>query len=317
LAAAGVRRVVLATGYRAETFAAGLGDGSAYGIEIDYVTETEPLGTGGALRNVADRLHSGPDDAVLVVNGDVLSGHDVAAQVDRHARTGADVTLHLVDADDPRAFGCCPMDADGRVTAFLEKTNDPVASTINAGCYVFRRRLIDEIPAGRSVSVEREIFPALLERQGRVMAYAESSYWLDVGTPGAFVRGSCDLVLGRIASPALPGPVGDWLALDGAEVAPDALLAGGTTVGRGARIGAGAVVEGSVLFDGAVVEPGAVVRHCAVGVGARIGAGSALDGVVVGDRAEVGPGNELRAGVRVWCDVALPAGAIRFSSDIS
>jgi mannose-1-phosphate guanylyltransferase len=105
------------------------------------------------------------------------------------------------------------------------------------------------------------------------MAYAESSYWLDVGTPGAFVRGSCDLVLGRIASPALPGPVGDWLALEGAEVAPDALLAGGSTVGRGARIGAGAVVEGSVLFDGAVVEPGPVVRHSAVGVGARVGAG--------------------------------------------
>jgi mannose-1-phosphate guanylyltransferase len=317
LAAAGVTRVVLATGYRAETFAAGLGDGSAYGVEIDYVTETVALGTGGGLRNVADRLASAPDEPVLVVNGDVLSGHDIAAQVAHHRDAGADATLHLVEADDPRAFGCCPTDETGRITAFLEKTPNPVASTINAGCYVLRRRVIDEIPAGRPVSIERETFPALLERGSGVQAYADSSYWLDVGTPGAFIRASCDLVLGRVASPALPAPAGDWIALDGALVAADALLSGGTVVGPGARVGAGAVVEGSVLFAGAVVEDGAIVRHSAVAAGARVGARSVLEGVVVGDRADIGAGNELFPGVRVWCDAVLPPASIRFSSDIA
>jgi mannose-1-phosphate guanylyltransferase len=240
------------------------------------------------------------------------------AQVDQHVAAGADVTLQLVEADDPRAYGCCPMDDAGRITAFLEKTSDPVASTINAGCYVFRRAVIDEIPPGRVVSVERETFPALLERQARVMAFgaAERAYWLDVGTPEAFVRGSCDLVLGRMPSAAVPGPTGAWLALDGADIAADALLSGGTTVGRGARIGAGSVVDGCVLFDGAVVGEGAVVRDSVVASRARVGDGASLDGVVVGDRADIGAENELTRGARVWCDAVLPARSIRFSSDV-
>ena len=104
--------------------------------------------------------------------------------------------MHLVEVSDPARFGCVPTDADGRVTAFLEKTPQPVTNRINAGCYVFRREVIDEIPPGMVVSVERETFPALIADDAVVMGYLDSSYWLDVGTPEAFVQGSCDLVLG-------------------------------------------------------------------------------------------------------------------------
>src|SRR6195952_769809 len=250
--AAGIDHVVLATSYKAEVFEAHFGDGSALGLDLEYVTETEPLGTGGGIRNVASRLRGGPGDPVVIFNGEVLSGHATAAQLALHRSRDAAVTLYLTEVEDPRAFGCVPTDDDGRVTAFLEKTPEPVTNRINAGCYVFRRRIIDDIPAGRPVSVERETFPGLLAEGALVMGHVDSSYWLDLGTPAAFVQGSCDLVQGRISSSALPGPVGDALLLEDAS-ADGASVTGGTTLGRHAHVAAGATVERSVVFDGAEV----------------------------------------------------------------
>lgn len=312
---AGIDRVVLATSYRAEVFEQYFGDGSAHGLRLEYVTETEPMGTGGAIRNVAERLRGDPDEPVVIFNGDILSGLDITALVSRHTETDAAVTLHLTKVVDPRAFGVVPTDDAGRVIAFLEKTPDPPTNLINAGCYVFRRSVIDAIPVGRPVSVERETFPGLLAAGTPVFGYPDSTYWLDLGTPAAFVQGSRDLVTGRMVSSALPGPIGDCLVLEGAVVAPDAKISGGATVGAGARVGAGAAVDGAVLFDGAVIEAGASVRDSVIGRAAVVGAGVVLDGVVVGDGAVVEAGNELRAGARVFPGARLAAGAVRFSSD--
>ena len=208
-----------------------------------------------------------------------------------------------------------PTDAGGRVTAFLEKTPNPVANQINAGCYVFRRSVIDAIPAGQVVSVERETFPGLIEAEAVVMGYAEDAYWLDVGTPEAFVQGSCDVVLGTLPSTALTSSPGEFLVLGGASVAVGARLSGGTTVGYRAVIGSGAVVSGSVVFDGATVGAGAIVRDSIVGREAIIADGAVLDGVVIGDGAYVGSGNELARGLRLWPGAQLEATTVRFSSD--
>ena len=202
---AGVRRVVLGTSYLAETFSDHFGTGADMGLEIEYVVEDQPLGTGGGIRNVFKHLSA---DDVLVFNGDVLAGTDLTAVVDTHRRTKADATLHLVRVQDPRAFGCVPTDDDGRVTAFLEKTEDPPTDQINAGCYVFRREVIESIPEGRPVSVERETFPGLLASGARVSGHVDVAYWRDMGTPMDLVRGSADLVRGVAPSAALPGPTG-------------------------------------------------------------------------------------------------------------
>ncbi|MFI1211608.1 sugar phosphate nucleotidyltransferase [Streptomyces sp. NPDC020802] len=316
--AAGVEHIVLATSYLAEVFEPYFGDGSSLGLHIEYVTEDEPLGTGGAIRNVASRLRSAPDDPVLIFNGDILTGLDIPALVDTHRSSGADVSLHLTRVADPRAYGLVPTDASGRVQAFLEKPQTPeeiVTDQINAGAYVFRRSVIDAIPAGRPVSVERETFPDLLASGAHLQGMVDSTYWLDLGTPQAFVRGSADLVLGRAPSPAVPGRCGDRLVLPTATVAPDAKLTGGTVIGSGATVGEGARISGSTILADAVVEPGAVVTDSLIGVGAHVGARSILTGVVVGDGASVGPDNELREGVRVWCDARIPQAALRFSSD--
>ena len=317
--AAGVTRVVLATSYRAQMFSDCLGDGSAFGLEIVYIQEDSPLGTGGAIRNAAQGLRSDPASPVIVFNGDVLSGHDLAAQLDLHSKAEAAVTLHLVEVPDPARFGCVPTDAEGRVTAFLEKTPHPVTNRINAGCYVFRRSVIDVIEPGVVTSVERETFPALIDAGAVVMGYPDTSYWLDVGTPEAFVQGSCDLVLGRLRSPALhatAGVPGEMLLLDGAQVHPAARVTGGTVVGAGSVIEAGAQVEGSVLFDGVRIGAGARVSASVLGRGVRIGESAVLEGTVVGDGASVASGNELRAGMRLWPGVDLGPTSVRFSTDV-
>ncbi len=317
-AAAGVGRVVLATAYRAPMFRDCLGDGSAFGLELCYIQEDSPLGTGGAIRNAACALRGHADSPVIVLNGDILSGHDLTAQVEAHLKADAAVTLHLVEVPDPARFGCVPTDGAGRVTAFLEKTPNPVTNRINAGCYVFRREVIDEIPAGQVTSVERQTFPSLIASGATVMGYVEPAYWLDVGTPEAFVQGCCDLVLGRLESAALRGVTGipgERLLLPGAKVDPAASVGGGTVVGPGAQVGAGAQVTGSVIFGGTRVAPGAMISNSVLGQDVWVGEGAVLHQAVIGDGARVGGGNELRGGIRVWPGVELGPTSVRFSTD--
>ncbi|GAB3665395.1 NDP-sugar synthase [Actinocorallia lasiicapitis] len=313
--AAGITRIVFATSYRAEMFEAAFGT-EAYGVELCYVVEKQPLGTGGAIRNAAEALKSAPEDPVLILNGDILTGHSIPAQVALHREAQAAVTLHLTEVDDPSRFGCVPTDGNGRVTAFLEKTNHPVTNRINAGSYVFRRDVIDTIPPGEVVSVERETFPGLIAAGETVMGFVDPAYWLDVGTPAAFVRGSCDLVLGELASPALPGEPGPSLALEGSHVSPRAVITDGTIVGAGAVVEAGSTVSGSVIFDEAVVAKGAWIRNSVLGRGAKVASGAMLDGAILGDGAVVGPGNELGDGLRLWPGIELPPTAVRMSSDV-
>lgn len=310
--AAGIEHVVLGTSYRADVFQDYFGDGSGLGVELEYVVEAEPLGTGGGIRNVAGALRG---DTVLVFNGDNLIGVDLAAFLATHHGSGADVTLCLHRVADPRSYGCVPTDDSGRVTAFLEKDPNPVTDQINAGLYAFRRPVIDTIPAGRAVSVERETFPGLLASGALVMAHLNDGYWRDFGTPADFVAGSADLVCGRAPSPAVPEP-GERLVLTGAQVSPSATVTAGSTVGRDAVVEDDAVVDGAVLFDRARVAAGAVVRRSIVGAGAVVGPRTVVEDAVLGDRAVLGAGVELRAGARVWPHVQLPDGAIRFSSDL-
>ena len=313
IAEAGIEHVILGTSYQADTFSSEFGDGAKLGLQIEYVTEEQPLGTGGGIANVASSLRH---DTVMVFNGDVLSGADLGAMLAVHDERDADVTLHLVRVSDPRAFGSVPTDAHGNVLAFLEKTEDPPTDQINAGTYVFKRSVIDLIPRGREVSVEREVFPALLSDGAKVCGYVDSTYWRDMGTPDDFVRGSSDLVRGIAPSPALGGRRGEYLVHDGAAVAPGAVLIGGTVVGRGAEIGPGVRLDGAVVFDGARIEAGSVVERSIIGFGVRIGPRALIRDGVIADGADIGARCELLRGARVWPGMTIPDCGIRYSSDI-
>jgi mannose-1-phosphate guanylyltransferase len=305
LRAAGVDHVVLATSYRPDVFAGYAGKSGVPGLDVECVTEVEPRGTGGGIRNVVESLRSGPDDPVVVLNGDVLSDHDLGKQIAEHERVGAAVTLHLTVVDDARPYGCVPTAADGQVTSFVEKSPDPPTDQINAGCYVFRRAVIDAIPTGRAVSIERETFPAMLAEGQRLQAYVERAYWLDIGTPEAYIRANRDLVLRE----------GESLIAPDTRIVPDVRITDGSVVGAGVTVAGGAVIEASVILDGASIGEGARIIASAIGRFARIGADTVVDNAVIGDNARIGARNELCNGIRIWPEEQIGDGAVRFSTD--
>ena len=256
---AGIHTLVLATSYLAEVFTPYFGDGAKWGMKILYAVEKEPLGTGGAIRNAAQLLSR--DEPIVVFNGDVLSRHSIADQIAFHVAKKADVTLHLIDVEDARAFGCVPTDADGRVTAFLEKMENPVSRSINAGCYIFSPEVIDEIPLGKVVSIERETFPKLVADGRAVFGFKDQSYWLDVGNPAALFKGSRDLIDGQ------------YQAMPGTTIAPDAIITGGTSIGSGCSIGAGARIHDCIIGDNVTIGAGAELSESFVFHGTAVQAG--------------------------------------------
>jgi len=256
---AGIHTLVLATSYLAEVFTPYFGDGAKWGMKILYAVEKEPLGTGGAIRNAAQLLSR--DEPIVVFNGDVLSRHSIADQIAFHLAKKADVTLHLIDVEDARAFGCVPTDADGRVTAFLEKMENPVSRSINAGCYIFSPEVIDEIPLGKVVSIERETFPKLVADGRAVFGFKDQSYWLDVGNPAALFKGSRDLIDGQ------------YQALPGTTIAPDAIITGGTSIGSGCSIGAGARIHDCIIGDNVTIGAGAELTESFIFHGTAVQAG--------------------------------------------
>jgi mannose-1-phosphate guanylyltransferase len=256
--AAGIKEIVLATSYLSEVFTPYFGDGSAWGMSIKYAVEKEPLGTGGAIRNAAQLLDT--QESVVILNGDVLSSHDLSEQIRQHEAHDADVTLHLTQVEDARAFGCVPTDSQGRVTAFLEKMENPVTNQINAGCYVFNPRVISSIPLDTVVSVERETFPQLVANGAKVYGYLENAYWLDIGTPKALLKASIDIVL----------RTGEGLVMPGAAVDPTAIISGGSSIGRDATVAAGAQIHGSIVEAGAVIGANSVITDSFVAEGAIV-----------------------------------------------
>ena len=257
---AGIHTLVLATSYLSEVFTPYFGDGSKWGIKILYAVEKEPLGTGGAIRNAAELL--GRDEPIVIFNGDVLSRHSIADQVAFHLAKGADATLHLIEVEDARAFGCVPTDHEGRVTAFLEKMENPVTNSINAGCYVFNPEILDRIPLGEVVSIERETFPELVSSGRPVYGYKERAYWLDVGTPAALFKGSRDLV---------DGP---FLAAQGAVIDTSATITGGSAIGAGTKVGPGVKIDDCIIGDNCVIEDGARLEHSFIAHGTTVKSGS-------------------------------------------
>jgi mannose-1-phosphate guanylyltransferase len=255
---AGITEIVLATSYLSEVFIPYFGDGSKWGMKIKYAVEKEPLGTGGAIRNAAQLLDT--DQSVVVLNGDVLSSHDLAEQIRQHESHDADATLHLTQVQDARAFGCVPTDSDGRVTAFLEKMENPVTNQINAGCYVFNPRVISVIPLDTVVSVERETFPQLVASGAKVFGYIESAYWLDIGTPRALLKASKDIVQRN----------GDFLAMAGSTIDPTAVITGGSCIGANSSVGAGAHIAGSIIEAGCVIGANADIVDSFVAAGAIV-----------------------------------------------
>ncbi|NLA35933.1 MAG: NDP-sugar synthase [Actinobacteria bacterium] len=282
----GVTEAIVSLGFAPDRFTDAFPDGECAGVKLHYAIEPEPLDTGGAIRFAA--RHAGVDDTFLVVNGDVLTDLDYSWLVDQHRSFGGEATLHLISVEDPSRFGVVDTAADGKVRAFVEKPapgTEP-CNLINAGTYVMEPSVLDLIAADRKVSVERETFPALVER-GTLFAAASDVYWIDAGTPAAFLQASLDLIDGTRSSETAVQP--------SAKVADDATI-DHALVGTDSVVGAGAVIVDSIVMAGAQIGAGAEVRGSIIGCDAVVGAGaSVIGGSVVGHGEHVDAGATVEA----------------------
>jgi mannose-1-phosphate guanylyltransferase len=324
----GVGRVILSCGYLPTAIERHFG-ASADGIPLEYRVEPEPLGTGGAIRFAAE----GIEEPFLAVNGDTLRAADLGKLLELHRDRGARATVLLTPVADPSRYGLVRVHEDGRVRAFLEKPRPEEIDTnlINAGVYVLEPSVLELIPSGRPVSIEREVFPRLVE-EGTLYALASGGYWLDVGTPESYLQAHRD-VLER----SVPGDVGAALGSDytfvdpsahvaaGARLIPPVFVGAGAVVGEDARVGSLAVVaagvhvgracviEHAVVQSGARIGDGTVVLGSIVGPEADVGADCELTGlVVVGPGARVGERNRLGAGLTIGAGAEIPPAALAF-----
>src|SRR4051812_4061514 len=320
----GVDRAVLSCGYLPTQIQDFFG-AEWEGLSLEYRVEEEPLGTGGAVRFAAEGL----DEPFFAVNGDSLREADLGALAEFHREQGAKATILLTPVADPTRYGLVRLESDGRVQAFLEKPRPEEIDTnlINAGVYVLEPEVLELIPPGRAVSIEREVFPRLVE-EGSCYGLALPGYWLDVGTPESYLQAHRDVLernleteigklLGRdytycgAASTVDDGARLVPPAYVGGEVAPGARIGSVAVIGEGAKVGRDAVVENALVGAGAVIGDGCTIVESIVGEGAVIGDGCEVRGMsIVGPGARVGAGNRLAAGLRVAADATIPDGAI-------
>lgn len=285
LAGHGVTEVVLACGFLPDVLRAALADEEeSAGVRITYVAEPEPLGTAGAIRFAAEALGDRLEDRFFALNGDVLNDLDLSALARVHAERGARATIALHPVEDSAAYGLVHCDEEGRVLEFLEKTGEPVPGEVNAGAYILERSVLDLIPAGRAVSIEREVFPRLVG--DGLTALLLDGYWVDIGTPERYLQASWDILEGRVETRVEPTAPGQLIDADadvdaGAQVGRRAVISAGCTLEadaevadsvllEGCTIGQGARVQGSILAPGARVEPGAQLVNAVIGRDERV-----------------------------------------------
>ncbi|OGS04850.1 MAG: hypothetical protein A3G41_05470 [Elusimicrobia bacterium RIFCSPLOWO2_12_FULL_59_9] len=275
---AGVREIILATFYKPRLLKKALDKICPSGIRLHYLQEKHPLGTGGAVKNAASFFNS----TFLVLNGDILSDFDLREMMRRHGNNRAEATLALVRVQNPTLYGLVETDPSHRVRRFLEKpTWDEITTqTISAGFYVFEPSLLSDIPAGISYSLERTLFPRLLQERRRVFSHTYSGYWLDIGTSEKFLQANMDILQNgfffKEPSVRLLGGrcrIGERVQFNGP-----------VCVGPDCCIGSEAVLDHCVVLAGSSIGRGARLKNCILGRRVRIGENAVIGpGTVLGD----------------------------------
>jgi mannose-1-phosphate guanylyltransferase len=324
----GVDDVIMSCGFLATGVRRVLGDGSQLGLRLRFLEEPEPRGTAGALKFAEELL----DERFLMLNGDVLTDLDLSAQIAQHEATGAVGTLALVPVADPSSYGLVRLHDDHAVREFLEKPSDASqidTNLISAGAYVLERSVLDLIAPGQKASIEREVWPALVDN-GLYGFADERAYWIDIGTPARYLQVTFDILEGNVQT-AVGELLGDaYVDVDATasvegRVVPPAVVQGGAQIARGAHvgslavigrdasIGAGSIVERSVVLRGARIGENCVLRDCIVCPEAVIGDRTqVIDGAMIGENVKIGADNVVARGARLFPGMEVPDGGLAF-----
>lgn len=300
----GIRDIVLALCYLPDNIQSYFGDGSGFGINLTYVVEDFPLGTVGAVKNVADHF----DSTFLVLNGDVYTDLDITSMIALHKDKGAVATIALTPVEDPSAYGVVDTDADGKVKCFIEKPKREEAPTnmINAGTYVLEPDVLRHVEPQTFCMFENFLFPLLLDTGEPVYAYPSDAYWIDIGTPEKYASLNQHLLVGECG-------IDDNCSIDSSAnitgtvqlgkhciIESNVTIEGPTVIGDGCVIKKNAVIKKAIIWPGTIIEEGAIIENSIVGDGCNIGAKSCVvDGVVLGGKVVVGSGCVISRNTRI------------------
>jgi mannose-1-phosphate guanylyltransferase/phosphomannomutase len=314
----GFDEIIITVAFLANTIRTYFGDGSEFGVRIDYATEETALGTAGSVLNAREQL----DERFLVISGDVLTDIDLGELVRFHDDAGAVATLALKPVENPREFGIVITDDRGRIERFLEKPTwgQVFSDQINTGIYVLDPEVLDHIAPHRPVDFSAEVFPELLGAGYPLYGFTTERYWEDVGTLDEYLKAHEDILDDRVEVDvdAFPLRDGVWVG-EGAEIDPSAeieapALIGDncrigpaahigayTVLGANVRVGEGAVLERSVVHDNCYVGAGTATRSSVVGHSCELRQGVNIgEGAVVGDHCRIGRYAVIMAGVKVY-----------------
>lgn len=303
----GVEQVILATQYGAAAFERWLAGWK--GIEVRAVEEPVPLGTAGAVANVAHLLRG----TTAIINGDNVTNIDLARMLDVHRRSNASATIAVATVDDPTGRGVAVMEPDGRLMRFQEKPalHQALARTVNTGTYVIEPEVLRLVEAGQPAMWETDIFPALIANGQRVFGCDLPHIWLDAGTPSGYLATQAAILAGHVASPD-----GTWIAgtldLDaydtwippivvGRDTAVDttAHLDGPVSIGHRCRVRSGAHIVRSAIWDGCTIEEGATVHDSVIGYNSHVARGAFVAGALIGDGVTIHTGVRVASGSRI------------------
>lgn len=326
-----IREIILSGYYLADDIKAYFGDGSKFNLGISYVVEDFPLGTGGAIKNVERSLKN---STFVVFNGDILTDLNIGDLVNYHFRNKSKATIALTPVEDPTLYGLVELNSEGSIIRFLEKPSwDQVTSNlINAGTYVLEPEVLDYVPAGKNYSVERGLFPTLLDKQKPLFGYVSDCYWLDIGTPAKYLLAHHDILEGKIEHNLAGRELkqGVWIG-EGTVISPEAKISapviigrdcqveahakigGLSTIGDGCVIGANAMLEGCVILDNCQVGENSLLNNSVLGRRVKLGKRVRVsDQAVIGDDCFIGEDNYLGKGIKIWPSTEIEPGKIQF-----
>jgi mannose-1-phosphate guanylyltransferase len=274
LAANGFTEVIANLSWLPEQIRDHFGDGGAFGVELTYSDEPEPLGTAGGVYKACEYLTGGEEDSFLVISGDALTDIDLQALRSAHERAGGIATLATKRVEDTSQFGVVISGDDGRIQGFQEKPDpaEALSDLANCGIYMFRSEIFDHFPgpghrspAGDEDQPEgfvdwaQDVFPSLLDSDVPFHAHdVGETYWNDVGSVGEYVQGNFDALEGRVnltpgEGAIRDGEMGRVMVGSGVEVGADAELRGPVVLGEGCRVGAGARLRECVVLADAEI----------------------------------------------------------------